>query len=146
MHRRTVLLVEDNRRAVRLMQRALERTGLATDLRLVHDGDAALAYLHRQGAYTDPTTSPRPSLILLELNLPGMDGHEVLRRCKQDDRVKQVPILVLTTSARSDDVRRAYAAGANAYLVKPVEFARFTDVMGHLLTFWLDIVALPSEG
>ena len=145
VHRRTVLLVEDNRRGVRLMQRAFEQTGLATDLRVVHDGDAVLAYLHRQDAYTDPTTSPRPSLILLDLNLPRMDGHEVLRRCKQDNRVKLVPILVLTTSTRPDDVRLAYAAGANAYLVKPVEFARFTDAIGHLLTFWLDIVTLPPE-
>ena len=145
MQRRTVLLVEGNRRAVRLMQRALEQTGLIIDLRVVHDGDTALAYLHREGAYTDPATSPRPSLILLDLNLSRMDGHEVLRRCKQDDRVKQVPIVVLTTSMRPDDVRLAYAAGANAYLVKPVEFARFTDAIGHLLTFWLDMVALPPE-
>ena len=145
MNRRTVLLVEDNRRAVRLMQRALEQTSLVIDLRLVHDGNAALAYLHREGAYTDPTTSPRPNLILLDLNLPRMDGHEVLRRCKQDDRVKQVPILVLTTSARPDDVRLAYAAGANAYLVKPVAFPCFVDLMGHLLTFWMDIVVLPPE-
>ncbi len=145
MHCRTVLLVEDNRRAVRLMQRAFEQTSPATDLRVVHDGDAALAYLHREGAYTDPTTSPRPSLILLDLNLPRMDGHEVLRRCKQDDGVKQVPILVLSMSARPDDVRLAYAAGANAYLIKPVAFSCFVDLMRHLLTFWLDMVTLPPE-
>ena len=145
MHRRTVLLVEDNRRDIRLLQRAFEQTGLATDLRVVHDGDAALAYLHRQGAYTDPITSPCPSLILLDLNLPRMDGHEFLRRCKQDDRVKQVPILVLTMSARPDDVRLAYEAGANAYVVKPVAFACFVDLMGHLLSFWLHLVELPPE-
>jgi CheY-like chemotaxis protein len=93
----------------------------------------------------DPQAAPRPDVILLDLNLPRMGGHELLRKVKQDSRFKQVPIIVLTTSGRSDDVRLAYEQGANAYLLKPVEFSRFTDVIGQLGKFWLETVELPPE-
>jgi CheY-like chemotaxis protein len=141
----TVLLVEDNPRDVRLTQRAFARASLSHDLRVVRDGDEALAYLHREDAYKDPHTSPRPDVILLDLNLPRMSGHELLRCLKQDQRFRQIPIIVLTTSGRPDDVRLAYEAGANAYLLKPVEFARFTEVICHLGKFWLELVELPPE-
>ena len=146
MRQLTVLLVEDNPRDVRLTQRAFQQAGLPHDLRVVRDGDEALAYLHRQGAYKETETAPRPDVILLDLNLPRMGGHELLREVKQDSRFKQVPIIVLTTSERPDDVRLAYDAGANAYLLKPVEFSRFTEVIGQLGKFWLEIVELPPEG
>jgi CheY-like chemotaxis protein len=146
MRQLTVLLVEDNPRDVRLTQRAFQQAGLPHDLRVVRDGDEALAYLHREGAYKDTETAPRPDVILLDLNLPRMGGHELLREVKQDSRFKQVPIIVLTTSERPDDVRLAYDAGANAYLLKPVEFNRFTEVIGQLGKFWLEIVELPPEG
>jgi CheY-like chemotaxis protein len=112
----------------------------------VRDGDEALAYLHREGAYKEAETAPRPDVILLDLNLPRMGGHELLREVKQDNRFRQVPIIVLTTSERPDDVRLAYDAGANAYLLKPVEFSRFTEVIGQLGKFWLETVELPPEG
>lgn len=146
MRQLTVLLVEDNPRDVRLTQRAFQQAGLPHDLRVVRDGDEALAYLHREGAYKATETAPRPDVILLDLNLPRMGGHELLREVKQDSRFKQVPIIVLTTSERPDDVRLAYDAGANAYLLKPVEFSRFTEVIGQLGKFWLEIVELPPEG
>lgn len=146
MRQLTVLLVEDNPRDVRLTQRAFQQAGLQHDLRVVRDGDEALAYLHREGVYKDPTSAPRPDMMLLDLNLPRMGGHELLHVVKQDVRFKQLPIIVLTTSERPDDVRLAYEAGANAYLLKPVEFSRFTDVIGQLGRFWLEIVTLPSEG
>jgi CheY-like chemotaxis protein len=146
MRQLTVLLVEDNPRDVRLTQRAFQQAGLPHDLRVVRDGDEALAYLHREGAYKETETAPRPDVILLDLNLPRMGGHELLRKVKQDSRFKQVPIIVLTTSERPDDVRLAYDAGANAYLLKPVEFNRFTEVIGQLGKFWLEIVELPPEG
>jgi CheY-like chemotaxis protein len=146
MRQLTVLLVEDNPRDVRLTQRAFQQAGLPHDLRVVRDGDEALAYLHREGAYKETETAPRPDVILLDLNLPRMGGHELLREVKQDSRFKQVPIIVLTTSERPDDVRLAYDAGANAYLLKPVEFNRFTEVIGQLGKFWLEIVELPPEG
>jgi chemotaxis family two-component system response regulator Rcp1 len=146
MRQLTVLLVEDNPRDVRLTQRAFQQAGLPHDLRVVRDGDEALAYLHREGAYKDTATAPRPDVILLDLNLPRMGGHELLREVKQDNRFRQVPIIVLTTSERPDDVRLAYDAGANAYLLKPVEFSRFTEVIGQLGKFWLETVELPPEG
>jgi len=145
MRQLTVLLVEDNPRDVRLTQRAFVLTGLPHELRVVRDGDEALMYLRREGAYTDPHTSPRPDVILMDLNLPRMSGHEVLDCLKQDTRFKQIPVIVLTTSGRPDDVRLAYEAGANAYLLKPVEFARFTEIMAQLGKFWLETVELPPE-
>ena len=141
----TVLLVEDNPRDVRLIQRAFTQVEFPHDLHIVRDGEEALAYLRGEDAYTNPSTAPRPDLILLDLNLPRLSGHEVLRQCKQDDRMKQIPIVVLTTSGHDDDIRQAYAAGANAYLLKPVEFARFTEIIRQLSTFWLDLVELPPD-
>jgi CheY-like chemotaxis protein len=145
MRQLTVLLVEDNPRDVRLTQRAFVRTGLPHDLRVVRDGDEALAYLRREGAYKEPGTAPRPDVILLDLNLPRMSGHDVIQCLKQDARFKHLPVIVLTTSGRPDDVRLAYEAGANAYLLKPVEFARFTEIMTQLGKFWLETVELPPE-
>lgn len=143
MSQQTVLLVEDNPRDVRLTQRAFQQAQLTYELQVVRDGDEALAYLTREGRYQDPAESPRPNVILLDLNLPRMGGHEVLRRVKQDPRFQHIPIIVLTTSGRSDDVRLAYEHGANAYLLKPVEFTRFTEVVEQLGKFWLETVELP---
>lgn len=145
MRQLTMLLVEDNPRDVRLTQRAFARADLPHDLRVVRDGDEALVYLNREESYKEPQTSPRPDLILLDLNLPRMSGHELLNVLKQDQRFRQIPVIVLTTSGRPDDVRLAYEAGANAYILKPVEFARFTEVMEHLGKFWLELVELPPE-
>ncbi|MEE8303512.1 MAG: response regulator [Candidatus Tectomicrobia bacterium] len=145
MRQLTMLLVEDNPRDVRLTQRAFARADLPHDLRVVRDGDEALVYLNREENYKEPQTSPRPDLILLDLNLPRMSGHELLNVLKQDQRFRQIPVIVLTTSGRPDDVRLAYEAGANAYILKPVEFARFTEVMEHLGKFWLELVELPPE-
>ncbi|MCZ6876221.1 MAG: response regulator [bacterium] len=145
MRRLTILLVEDNPRDVRLTQRAFAQTDMSHDLCVVRDGDEALAYLQREGQYKEPQASPRPDLILLDLNLPRMNGHELLDSLKQDQRFRQIPIIVLTTSERPVDIRMAYEAGANAYLLKPVEFARFTEIVEHLGKFWLELVELPPE-
>ena len=145
MRRLTVLLVEDNPRDVRLTQRAFEQADVPHELRIVRDGDEALAYLHREGEYAVADSAPKPDMILLDLNLPRMGGHELLQRVRQDVRFRHVPIVVLTTSGRPDDVRQAYDNGANAYLLKPVEFSRFTEVIGHLASFWLETVELPPE-
>lgn len=146
MRQQIVLLVEDNSRDVRLIQRAFAQANYPHDLRVVRDGEEALAYLRGEGAYADPHTAPRPDLVLLDLNLPRLNGHEVLKHCKQDAALRQIPIVVLTTSEHPEDVRLAYDTGANAYLLKPVEFARFTSVIEHLNTFWLDLATLPPEG
>ena len=131
MRQMTILLVEDNPRDVRLIQRAFDKTAFLHDLHTMSDGDIALSYLNASCVYGESRRTPRPDLILLDLNLPRMDGHEVLRQCKRDDRLKQIPIVILTTSGHSDDIRRAYAAGANAYL-----FARFTEMIEQLRAFW----------
>ena len=145
MRRLTVLLVEDNPRDVRLTQRAFEQANVPHELRVVRDGDEALTYLHREGEYADADSSPRPDMILLDLNLPRMGGHELMQHVRQEVRFRQVPMVVLTTSGRPDDVRQAYDNGANAYLLKPVEFSRFTEVIGHLASFWLETVELPPD-
>jgi CheY-like chemotaxis protein len=145
VRRLTILLVEDNPRDVRLTQRAFAQADMSHELRVVRDGDEALAYLQRERQYKEPQASPRPDLILLDLNLPRMNGHELLDFLKQDQRFRQIPIIVLTTSGRPVDIRLAYEAGANAYLLKPVEFARFTEIMEHLGKFWLELVELPPE-
>lgn len=145
MRQQIVLCVEDNSRDVRLIQRAFAQANFPYDLRIVRDGDEALAYLRHEAAYADPDAAPRPDLILLDLNLPRLSGHEVLKHCKQDASLREIPVVVLTTSERPEDVRLAYATGANAYLAKPVEFSRFTFLIGHLSTFWLDVVTLPPK-
>lgn len=145
MSQLTILLVEDNPRDVRLTQRAFAQAGMSHDLRVVRDGDEALAYLQRESQYKEPPTSPRPDLILLDLNLPRMNGHELLAFLKRDQRFRQIPVIVLTTSGRPVDIRLAYESGANAYLLKPVEFTRFTEIMEDLGKFWLELVELPPE-
>jgi CheY-like chemotaxis protein len=145
MRQMTVLLVEDNPRDVRLIQRAFDKADVSHDLHIVHDGNDALAYLTETSVHAAPSTAHRPDLILLDLNLPRMNGHDVLRVCKQDNRFKQIPIIVLTTSGHGEDIRRAYEAGANAYLLKPVEFPRFIEIIHQLSSFWLHSVELPPE-
>jgi CheY-like chemotaxis protein len=145
MRQMTVLLVEDNPHDVRLIKRAFGKVDFPHDLRVVDDGDDALTYLVETSAHAQASTACRPDLILLDLNLPRVNGYDVLRQCKQDDRFKQIPIVVLTTSGHDEDIRRAYKAGANAYLLKPVEFARFTEMMHQLSSFWLNLVKLPPD-
>ena len=145
MRQMTVLLVEDNPRDVRLIERVFTKAAFAHELCVAKDGDEALAYLRATSAHAESGTTPRPDLILLDLNLPRMSGHDVLRRCKQDDRLKPIPIVVLTTSGHDEDIRQAYAEGANAYLLKPVAFDRFTEVIRQLNAFWLEVVELPPE-
>jgi len=145
MRQMTVLLVEDNPRDVRLIQRAFNKADVPHALFIVNDGDDALAYLAEANGHAESSTAHRPDLILLDLNLPRMNGHDVIRECKQDVRFKQIPIVVLTTSRHDEDIRRAYAAGANAYLLKPVEFSRFVEIVHQLSCFWSNSVELPPE-
>ena len=126
-------------------QRTFEQACLHHTLRVVSNGEEALAYLRREGVYTEPHQAPRPDVIVLDLPLPQLSGLELVQRLKQDQRLKLLPIIVLTTSLCPDEVRQVYAAGANAYLRKPVESARFTEVVGHLGRFWLETVELPPD-
>ena len=135
----TILLVEDNIPHAELVKRSLEAHQIANRIYHVADGEAALDYLFRQGVYADPVTSPRPNMVLLDLRLPKLSGLEVLReiRASSDSDLHTVPVVVLTTSAAEQDVTKAYEQRANSYLVKPVDFAQFMQLMQDLGFYWL---------
>ncbi|HEY7489986.1 MAG TPA: response regulator [Candidatus Tectomicrobia bacterium] len=135
----TILLVEDNIPHAELVKRSLATHQIANRIYHVADGEAALDYLFRQGLYADPVTSPRPHVVLLDLRLPRLSGLEVLReiRAARDSNVHTVPVVVLTTSTAPQDVTSAYEQRANSYLVKPVDFAQFMQLMHALGLYWL---------
>jgi CheY-like chemotaxis protein len=137
-----ILLVEDNPGDVRLTREALKEGKIRNNLNVVGDGVEALRYLRREGPYTD---SARPDLILLDLNLPKMDGREVLEAVKADPALRVIPIVVLTSSAAEKDIARAYDLHANCYVSKPVDLDQFIHVVKSIEDFWFSIVKLPSE-
>lgn len=133
----TILHVEDNPDHAALVTRSLRNHQVANELRLVEDGEAALDYLLRQGPYSDPQTSPRPDLILLDLRLPKVDGLDVLRTVKTTDTLRDIPVVILTSSEGERDLAKAYEFHANSYLTKPVDFDKFTKMMNELGFYWL---------
>jgi two-component system, chemotaxis family, response regulator Rcp1 len=137
------LLVEDNPADVKITQRALKESALPVELIVVRDGQEAVDYLLRQGAHANDRDWRGPDLILLDLNLPGMNGLEVLRCIRARPELRAVPVVVLTTSRRQEDVRDTYAAGANTYIEKPRDFARFVEVLQTIQRYWLDTALLP---
>jgi two-component system, chemotaxis family, response regulator Rcp1 len=136
-----LLLVEDSEPDVRLTIEALHEAKVRNRLWVVDDGAKALEFLRRQGRYAD---APRPDLILLDLNLPRKDGRQVLQEIKNDDLLKSIPVVVLTTSKSEADVLRAYELHANCYITKPVDFNRFMEVVKSIESFWLTVVTLPE--
>ena len=136
-----ILLVEDSSADVRLTREALQEANVINRLHVVKDGVEALAFLRNQGPYA---ASPRPALILLDLNLPKKDGREVLAEVKQDENLKRIPVVVLTTSKAEEDIVRSYDLHANAYITKPVDLTQFFEVIRALGGFWLAVVTLPS--
>lgn len=139
----TVLMVDDDPDDRFLALEALDEARVNTDLRFVNDGKALLDYLHRRGEYEGDAVAPRPCLILLDLNMPRMDGREALRQIKADPDLRRIPIVVLTTSSSEDDVRQCYDLGANAYVTKPMSFDGLVEVMRTLDAFWFNVVQLP---
>ena len=137
-----VLLVEDNPGDVRLTQEALKDSKLLEDLHVAYDGADAMAYLHREGQYTDAS---HPDLILLDLNLPRKDGREVLAEIKMNDELKHIPVVVLTTSKAEEDIIKTYNLHANCYIQKPIDFEQFLKVIKSIDNFWLTIVRLPPQ-
>lgn len=133
----TILLVEDNEDHAELVKRNFAANQVANNLFHVRDGEEALAYLFRRGGYADPALSPTPNLILLDLRLPKVDGIEVLREVKGSEIYKSIPVVVLTSSSAENDIARAYSHNANSYLVKPVDFEKFTRMMKDLGYYWL---------
>ena len=133
----TILLVEDDPAHAEIVRRNLGSFRVANRIIHMEDGQAARDYLFRQAAYADPMNSPRPHLILLDLRLPKVDGLEVLRRIKEDEELKTVPTVVLTTSGAEMDMVNAYTHGAGSYLVKPVDFEKFSKLMEAFGFYWL---------
>jgi CheY-like chemotaxis protein len=137
-----ILMVEDNPGDVRLTREALKGGKVLNQLHVVEDGVAALDFLYRRPPHQN---APRPDLILLDLNLPKMDGREVLARIKSDDTLKIIPVVVLTTSQAEEDVLRAYRLSANCYVTKPVDLHQFNRIVQAVEEFWLTVVRLPSR-
>jgi CheY-like chemotaxis protein len=141
----TILMAEDDPDDRELTQEALEESKLANDLRFVVDGEELLDYLHQRGKYAPPADAPKPGLILLDLNMPRMDGREALRQIKADPEFRQIPIVILTVSEAEEDILRSYDLGANSYISKPVTFAGLVKVMSDVGRYWFEIVELPSN-
>ena len=135
-----ILLVEDNDGDVRLTREALKEGRIRNRLHVVSDGEQALAFLNREGPHAD---APRPDLILLDLNLPRLDGREVLATIKNDPDLKQIPIVVLTSSRSEQDLLRAYDLHANCFITKPVDLNSFVTIVKSIEHFWFQIVKLP---
>lgn len=137
-----VLLVEDDPGDVLMTREAFDEHKVANRLAVVSDGESAMAYLRKEGPFADAST---PDLVLLDLNLPRMDGREVLAAMKGDATLQSIPVVVLTTSEAEEDVLRSYALHANAYVTKPVDFQRFIDVVRQIDDFFVQVVRLPSR-
>jgi len=139
----TILCAEDDADDRLLVQDALEESNVASDLRFVQNGEELMDYLLRRGAYRDPASSPRPHLLLLDLNMPRMDGREAIARIRSEPSVRTLPVVVLTTSDASEDVQKVYELGANSYVVKPVSFDGLVRLLAELGRYWLEVVQLP---
>lgn len=137
-----ILLVEDDPGDVLITREAFADNKVRNELSVVNDGVKALAFLRREEGYAD---APRPDLILLDLNLPKLDGHEVLEQIKSDTRLQRIPVVVLTTSDAEEDVLRSYDLHANAYITKPVDFERFLRVIRQIDEFFVTVVKLPGH-
>jgi CheY-like chemotaxis protein len=133
----TILLVEDEPAHAEIVRRNFETMGIANTLKHVSDGEAALDYLYRNNGFSDPTSSPRPGLILLDLRLPKVDGLQVLKTIKTDPGLNTIPVVVLSTSASEADIAMAYTYNANSYLVKPINFIQFGELLETLGTYWM---------
>lgn len=141
----TILLVEDSSVDILLMQRAFrDRIFTNISLQIVRDGDAAVFYLNGDGEYSDRDRYPLPAIILLDLKLPRRSGHDVLAWLKQQPQLKRLPVVILTSSNQTLDVRRAYDLGVNSYLVKPVGFASLSEMMQSFGEYWLNYTQLPE--
>ena len=139
-----ILMAEDDADDRLLVKDALAESRVLNELRFVGDGEELLQYLRREGRYSDPASSPRPGLILLDVNLPRRSGIEVLAELKQDDELLMIPVIMLTTSQAEEDIARSYSLHANAFVSKPVDFEHFIDAIRQIDTFFLTLVKLPA--
>ncbi len=138
-----ILLVDDDRADQQIIKRIVDQGGLSATLRVVSSGKEALDYLGRNGAYTPPADAPTPSLILLDLNMPGMSGLDLLSVIRNNPQTKLLPIVILTTSDQESDIVQSYERGANSYLTKPIKYDEFVRVIRELDEYWFDLTVLP---
>lgn len=137
-----ILLVEDNAGDVRLAREGLRECKLLNNLSVADDGVKAMAFLRREGEHAH---APRPDLIMLDLNLPRKDGREVLKEIKEDEKLKRIPVVILTTSKAEEDIVKSYSLHANCYVTKPLAIEQFIEVVQAIETFWFTIVKLPPR-
>lgn len=142
----TILMADDDPDDRALTREAFDEAKLANDLRFVEDGVELMDYLNRRGKFADPASSPRPSLILLDLNMPRKDGREALAELKADPRFRTIRIIIMTTSKAEEDVLRMYDLSAASYIAKPVTFDALVEVVRTIGKYWLEIVELPDNG
>jgi len=140
-----ILMADDDEDDILLTQKALEKGKLLNPLHTVRDGEELLDYLLHRGDYTDETRAPRPGVILLDLNMPRKDGREALKEIKAHPDLKDIPIVVFTTSKAEADIYRSYKLGVNSFITKPVTFENLIEVMQTLGKYWFEIVTLPPE-
>ncbi len=137
-----ILLVEDNPADIRITQEAFKEAGVGNNLRIVKDGVEALVYLRQEAPHHN---APRPDLILLDLNMPRLDGREVLAEIKNDGALRKIPVIILTTSEADEDILNSYNLHANCYIPKPIDLDEFIEVIRSIEDFWLTLVILPPE-
>lgn len=138
-----ILYADDDEDDRLLVQDALAESRLRNDLHFVEDGEQLLDYLRRRGKWADPASSPRPGIILLDLNMPRLDGREALAEIKKDPDLRRIPVVVLTTSKAEEDVLRTYDLGVSSFITKPVTFEALVELMKVLGRYWFEIVELP---
>lgn len=141
-----ILLVEDNPDDVDITKRALKEAKIVNQLWVARDGEEALEFLRHQGAYQDPSSSPKPGLILLDINLPKLNGIEVLKIIKQDPELKRIPVVMLTVSKRDEDIVKSYDDGCNSFIQKPVNFENFVEVVKQISLYWGLLNIFPCNG
>lgn len=141
-----ILIVDDDVGDQILIQEALESSQIAKQVRIVSDGEEAVAYLRHSGPFADASCSPRPDLILLDLNMPRLGGKEVLALLKSDPDLKCIPVVAFTTSGREEDVLECYRMGVNSYVQKPSDFREFQSVVHNLELYWLQVSLFPGSG
>lgn len=140
-----IVMADDDEDDILLTQKALRQGKLLNELYCVRDGEELLDYLLHRGEYTDVSKAPRPGVILLDLNMPRKDGREALKEIKANPDLKDIPIVVFTTSKAEEDIYRSYKLGVNSFITKPVTFERLIEVMQMLGKYWFEIVTLPPE-
>ncbi|MEX2472317.1 MAG: response regulator [Gemmatimonadota bacterium] len=140
-----ILMVDDDHEDREFAREAFEESRLANDFRTVDDGVELLEYLRREGAYAKPGAAPRPGLILLDLQMPRLDGFQTLEQIRADPSLARIPVVVMTTSGADEDISRSYDAGANSYVRKPVTFDGLVDAVRAMGRYWLEIVELPRD-